>query len=637
MSDEFQTTVAEDEGAIIELGPDEDTNLGADEAYSESADVEQMNADTPPHGKVWMAFQVLLGLILPVILFYLLESFEHNPFKEVRGKAQLFNILILEILGWGLFCVCKKMRIAQRILIVFLTIFGLINHYVMAFRSTPFVPWDIFSVKTALSVAGNYSFAPGKRVVIVCLIFLVIFIFLQFYHFTFEAKIYFRLIPFVFACVALFFFGHKLQEEAFQTKQGLYPFLFTPAYMTKVNGMLVTFTMDLKYIAVEKPSGYSRAKGEELYQEIEDKCKNSANQNVIAKEDYPNIIVIMDEAFSDVGVLSDFTTNVDYMPFVHQILNGEVENTISGFLNVSVCGGNTANTEFEFLTGNTMAFLPMGSIPYQQYIKADKLSLASHLKSLGYETYGMHPYNASGWNRNQVYPWLGLDTNLFYHDFESKYMLRNYVSDSSDFSQIKRIYEDKSSAPMFVFNVTMQNHGSYSAAFSNFTPTVSVDGKYGFPLQQYLSLIKETDYEIKSLLSYFKEQDEKTVIVFFGDHQPNDYTVQEINGAKEEYERYRVPYFIWANYDIEDATGQETSANYLAAKMLASLDMPLSAYQSYLLSLEQEFPVISAVRLVDAKEKDTNMSDVKKTSAYESLKEYQKLQYYLLFDYKVTQ
>lgn len=60
-------------------------------------------------------------------------------------------------------------------------------------------------------------------------------------------------------------------------------------------------------------------------------------------------------------------------------------------LNVSVCGGNTADTEYEFLTGNTMAFLPQGSIPYQQYVNGERPSLASYLQSLGYETVATHP------------------------------------------------------------------------------------------------------------------------------------------------------------------------------------------------------------------------------------------------------
>ena len=45
---------------------------------------------------------------------------------------------------------------------------------------------------------------------------------------------------------------NALQDEDFQTDNYLYPFFFTPAYMTKVNGLAVTFAMDLKFVAVDK-------------------------------------------------------------------------------------------------------------------------------------------------------------------------------------------------------------------------------------------------------------------------------------------------------------------------------------------------------------------------------------------------
>ena len=76
---------------------------------------------------------------------------------------------------------------------------------------------------------------------------------------------------------------------------------------------------------------------------------------------------------------------------------------VIGHLYVSVLGGNTANSEFEYLTGDSMAFLPSGSIPYQQYLNKYALSIVSHMKELGYSTTAMHPYNASGWNRSSVY------------------------------------------------------------------------------------------------------------------------------------------------------------------------------------------------------------------------------------------
>ena len=577
--------------------------------------------------------KAILFSLIPVICFYLLEFYQHNPFQEVRTEAQLFNILLLELIAWALFFLAGRAVLALRIELVAVMIFGLVNHYVMEFRSTPFVPWDILSVNTAASVAGNYDFTPSGRVILVSILFLALIFSVRFLRFQSEWKLYARMISAALVVLVLCVFVNALQNDDFKTKHYLYPFLFTPAYMTQVNGMLVTFAMNLEYIAVDRPADYHAEDAKETLETYE---SAGAADNT---EDLPNIIVIMDEAFSDLSVVGDFETNEDYMPFVHSLEQGN-DNTVTGYLNVSVCGGNTANTEFEFLTGNTMAFLPAGSIPYQQYIKSETPSLAEYLSGLGYETYGMHPYNASGWDRDRVYPLLGFENTRFFDDFTDKTFLRKYVSDDSDFKNIIQTYEQKEEGhPAFIFNVTMQNHGSYTDAYNNFTPDVTVTGADSFVLEQYLSLMKRTDQALENLIDYFAGQKEKTIIVFFGDHQPADSVaapVLALNGkdvnslnSEDQRLRYQVPYVIWANYDIEEGTGEDTSANYLAARVLQTAGVPTSAYQNYLLELEKDYPVISAVRVEKADGTETNSKEEKK-----GLLQYQQLQYYSLFDEK---
>ena len=577
--------------------------------------------------------------VMPFISFILMEFYEHNPFIEIRPVAFLFNILLFELLAWIVYVFTGRMKWAVRFILIAAMIFGMINHYVMLFRSTPFVPWDIFSIKTASSVAGNYDFMPTARVIIVTVIYIVLVVLAHLMNYRMEMKIKLRLIPGAIITVVLCLFVSALQNEDFQTDNYLYPFLFTPAYMTKVNGMAVTFAMDMAYIAVDKPAGYS----EENARQILDEYKNDDNRqkedasegsDTNNNEKMPNIIVIMDEAFSDLSVLGDFETNKDYMPFVHSLQNG-ADNTITGYLNVSVCGGNTADTEFEFLTGNTMAFLPAGSIPYQQYIKDTTPSLASYLKGLGYETYAQHPYNASGWNRETVYPLLGFENMAFAPDYLSRDVIRNYISDKTSFEKIIETYENKpEDKPAFIFNVTMQNHGGYTDTYWNFTNTINAKGLGNDALNQYLSLIKLTDSDLSSLISYFKEQDEKTIIVFFGDHQPNDTVASSVlaeNGmdysnlsTEETYLRYQVPYVVWANYDIQEAQNQDMSVNYLAANVLKTAGVPTSDYQNFLLELQKDYPIISAIRT----------EDVKADTDEEMLKKYKILQYYRLFDQK---
>lgn len=606
--------------------------------------------------KYEIIFNVIFFSIFPITAFYLMEFYEHNPFEEVRFMAGFFNIILFELIAWILYFVTGRAKWALRAVFIVAMVFGLINHYVMLFRSTPFVPWDIFSIGTATSVASNYDFAPTAGVVVVTVIFIALIMLMHFVDFRIKWKFRFRLIPTVLGLLVMCLFVNALQDEDFQTDNYLYPFLFTPAYMTKVNGMAVTFAMDLKFVAVDKPDGYSRQKAKALldsYAGTDDNSDAANNTSITDKSDYPNIIVVMDEAFSDLSVLGDFDTNTDYMPFVHSLEKGN-ENTITGYLNTSVCGGNTADTEFEFLTGNTMAFLPVGSIPYQQYIKSTTPSLASYLKSIGYATYAQHPYYDSGWNRDTVYPLLGFDNLSFMQDYSNQRFVRKYISDETSFDRIIETYENKQDGqPAFIFNVTMQNHGGYTDTYYGFDNTVTADKLNNSALDQYLSLIKMTDEDLKNLIEYFSNVDEKTIVVFFGDHQPNDTVASSVlaangldynNLSNEELKlRYQVPYVIWANYDIDEAAGKDTSVNYLAANVLKAAGVPTNDYQSFLLKLQEEYPIISAVRTDKTTDKTldkaSNKSDKatgskKKQADSDMLNDYKLLQYYRLFDWE---
>lgn len=587
----------------------------------------------------------LVFSLIPIVLFYLMEGFEHNAFEEVRQLAQVYNIILFELIAWLLFFITGSGKAALRIETVIAFVYGLVNHYIMAFRSTPFVPWDVFSIGTAASVAGNYDFTPSKEVIGVSAGFLAVFLLLRFLKFKFPYGFFLRVIPTVCVTLVLCTFVNLLWDDEFQTNSYLYPYLFTPAHMTKVNGMAVTFAMDMEYLYVEKPDGYSVEKAEQIlaeYGNIENESAYGDDEQILHDEDHesnssfiddsgnkqnqdindmdmPNIIVIMNEAFSDLAVLGDFTVNEDYMPFVHKLQEG-YENTITGNLEVSVCGGNTANSEFEFLTGHTMDYFPVGSIPYQQYITSELPSLASQLKELGYETFAMHPYNASGWQRDIVYPLLGFETSYFLHDFENRVYIRNYVSDWTAYDKIIRTYEEKEAGtPMFVFEVTMQNHGGYTEEHKNFTSDIHVEDLNNSALDQYLSLIKVSDEELERLVNYFAAEEEKTMIVFFGDHQPNDSIANKIlqmNGVntaemsvEEAKRRYQVPYVIWANFDIEEAEHADTDISFLGMEVLQTAGIQTTAYQNFLMDLK-------------------NNSD-----SQEYLEKYQILQYYYMFDY----
>ncbi len=595
------------------------------------------------HSKIiWYVRNIIPMLLFPIANFYLFEWYTHNPWETMKVPIQFLNIYFFELLMAAFLFLFGNLKWSLRLQSIFFMVIGLANYYIISFRSAPIMPWDIYSIGTALSVADNFKYTIEKQTVFVLIGFVLLILAESVVNLklksdgTWKKRILgIRAVGFIFFVVLICSFTKMLHLDSTIIKYGMYDKLFTPTVMSKRDGTAVAFLMELKYISVDKPANYSADAAEQILSPYTD---NTIQQPV--PDTLPNIIVIMNEAFSDPAVLGPFETNQDYMPYVHSILNGEVDNTISGFLNVSVLGGNTANTEFEFLTGNTMAFLPQGSVPYQQYLKRELPSLASHLKNLGYETIAAHPYNSTGWDRNKVYPLLGFDKMYFIKDYKNPERIRKYVSDKACYDKIIELYESKpEDTPFFVFNVTMQNHSSYTDEFDNFKPDIEVLDGTSKVLNNYLSLMKLSDESIQSFIDYFAKTDQKTMIVFFGDHQPTNSVVSNVwklngkngNALSEEDEanRYKVPYFIWCNFDIEQKVNTDTSTNFLATELLASAGIPLLDYEAYLHNLKDLYPVITSIRTENKNGESTETKNV-----MGELNNYAILQYDYLFGKK---
>lgn len=322
----------------------------------------------------------------------------------------------------------------------------------------------------------------------------------------------------------------------------------------------------------------------------------------------PNIIAIMCESFADLRTVGNLETNIEVMPFIDTL----EKDAIKGSAYVSTYGGGTANSEFEFLTGNPMAFLPNGSVPYQQYIEESTGSLACILKKQGYSAIAVHPFTGSGWNRPSVYEAFGFDDFLSDEDFINPIMLRQYISDESSYDKLIELYEAKPEGqPIFLFNVTMQNHGGYVPRNDNFEGEIKITSPAGdfSDVEEYLSLAHESDEQLKELVDYFSRVDEPTVIVFFGDHLPKlknsfydtllgkDLTTLS---PEEMVKLYQTPFVVWANYDIPEQEIEAMSLNYLSSLVLKTAGLPMPDYNYFLNDLFTAFPVISPLTVMSA-------------------------------------
>lgn len=658
---------------------------------------------------VFLLLDLRLGRILSAVLYLLLpfavvcalENYTH-VITDLAPLILVLNLLFFYVLYGLLAALTGSVRVGFSLATLVPMLFGLANYFVVGFRGSPIVPWDLLSIGTAASVADNYEFTLSWKAYYSVLAFLWIILLSAKSTVKLGRKKLRVLSIAAYAALMCLYLG-EIQSSAVQSFFGMDTTLFTLNVLYRNNGIAAAFLGNLRFLRIEQPSGYSVDKVEELMKQVEAEDENhsgetnapdasgtsdsvgqsetgqtetekgrkteagqtdtetaagqsqntanaqkqTASENVTAENtsssaEYPNIVVIMDEAFSDLSVWGDFETSEEVMPFFKSLQ----QEAVGGEVYVSVKGGNTANTEFEFLTGDSMAFLPKGSIPYQQYINDETPSLASYLKTLGYSTTAIHPYNRSGWDRDTVYEYFGFDEFLDKDSFSSPYRLRGYISDKSAFDKIKEQFSIKGDDERkFIFEVTMQNHGGYSRETPDFNiyltlPEVTNKTTSVVATEKYLTLMNQTDRALEELISYFKEQDEPVIVVMFGDHQPSDYitnVIQRICGVTqtdslEDLEQgYRVPFMMWSNYGLEHKYYDGISVNYLSSILMENADIPLTGYQTFLKNLMETLPVINANVYRDA---DGNFYNYEDDAYQEERNDYQMLQYNHLVDKK---
>jgi len=583
--------------------------------------------DMPVHPVI----RILFALVIPLGCFYTFETLTHQMSTMIE-LAKRLNIAFYYWLFLFVFFIAGRTSISMAICVSAIAIIGVGNYFVVMFRSNPIVPWDIYSFETAMGVADNYVFSVDWALAEHIAMFILMLIVGVRTNIRLNKKIL-RPILTGAMCIPAYFYISYLWQDNLERNTGLNDTLFNAKYMHSKDGFFVSFILDIHFLQIEEPKNYS----DEYALSLLNKQKV---EKVETPEELPDIIAIMDETFSDPAVLGEFETNKDYMPFVHSILRGEVANTISGYADVSVLGGNTANSEFEFLTGNSMAFFPNGSVPYLQYIRDGISTIVPQLEEYGYTTYGTHPYRAKGWNREFIYDLMGFDYRYFQGSFPFEDKLRNYVSDEADFKSILE-WRNNTEGPFFMFNVTMQNHSNYGGDFDNFDPQIVAKFKNTYSnkyLNKYLSLMYETDQDVASLLSELSQSDRKTIVVFWGDHQPNDYVVRPIykeygldfdnQTYEQQQQRQKTPFFIWANYDIQEQTNVEISLNYLNILLFETAGLQLDEYQTFRKNLWQgQIPMMNAVGYRnddgDLVEYDDAPEEIQNL-----LNEYQNIQYY---------
>ena len=573
---------------------------------------------------------------------YLVPSYIANDGANLRRfiKPYFPNILLGIFMYFIFFFIAvafTKHKLITRILITlfsaFFAFYAVLQYYIVHFRGGPIRFADLANVTSAGEISDEYQFgfsymvlfAVADTLIIIALTFIIELSPLE--HPVKNRSIGAGVLAAM--CVSFYFSAEAVYNYGLNNRIVRLNFSLgedTDTYQD-VGGLLCFYYDGLKN-RIKVPDGYSN---EEAVSRLE---KFETDQTVTRK---PTIIAVLNESFADVKHLGDIEVNMDYMPNIRALK----EDCIKGYVTVSPYGGYTCNSEFEFLSGNSMYFLPSGSAVYTQFMDQPQDSMVSHLNDLGYHTVALTCCRRGLWKIENAYKQLGFDT-AYYSDnvhLTNVTEINGNISDDSIYRRVEKEFERKpKDESMFVWVTTMQNHAPYNSLLESDHTPIDLASPANDQADIYLNSIYQADKAIGDMIEYFKNVDEDVVIVFFGDHYPHisgfydDMLGSNLDSLPiEEFcKSHQTPYFIWANYDIEEKENSNVSLNYLGIDLMDVCGLPRSDYQNFLDSLRENLPIISSFGYMDGDEQWHKRSDDPAHDTDE-MKDLRYLQYYKIF------
>lgn len=592
--------------------------------------------------KVIRYFRRLVLIINPFLLYVMLEVL-NGTFMKMYPNVWIFTWLLLGAIQLLLYAVFGNGNLAVLVMDLILFPVGLVNFFIMNVRGTPFLPADILGVTTATEVVDHYTLTmtPAQFIVFPAFfLWCLLVLRLKQKKKTSDSwmrKTIRRMVPVV-ASISVIAI---LYQTSILEACGIKDSVWNKVYSCQANGFYLNYFINLHYLKVSAPTGYSQDRVAEILDDMNTDEKPSVEASkIVSNRDFrtnetlegqkPNIILIMNESLADFSLVGDVPLNQDPLPFIHSLK----ENTIAGIDYVSIFGAGTSNSEFEAMTGNTMTFFPSGCNVYQQFMHDSTFSMPYYLKSLGYRCEAIHPSSGSNWNRINAYKSMRFDQFITIDDFKNPEYVR-YISDKESYKKVIERYEAKKEGePLFMFDMTIQNHGGYLTN-TNWKDPVYVEGSYLAETKEFLSATKVSDDAFRYLVDYFKKVDEPTIICMFGDHQPSieiEFFEMLLGKKQSDWDledvqkRFATPFVLWANYDIDEAKQVVLSNNYLENLILKQSGLELPLYNQFVEKVSKTIPVMNVNGYLD-NEGNWHKYDSTETKKVSSL----------LDDYKILQ
>ena len=393
-------------------------------------------------------------------------------------------------------------------------------------------------------------------------------------------------------------------------------------------GFLAHFWSELGRARVEEPAGYDATAIERIWAGVAPPASDRPAER-------PDLVLLMVESLMDPDDLGlEFTE--DPLPFLHALMRTHT----SGYVLSPTFGGQSANPEFELLTGLSMRFLPRGSLPYRQYVIHELPALPRSLAERGYRSVALQVDPPSFFNRPACYPRLGFDETVWLgQDAEVELDASGRcASDEAVVDAILGALEHE--GPTFVFAFTNATHAPYSRErFAGPGPEVVTDPESSLAIELggYLRALHAMDRALERLVERVAARGEPAVIAILGDHQPSFTFWNDAHDASSSLagdgiealrRKHSVPVVLWSNVG-EERREIFCSMNYLTLEILREAGLEPDPFQRFLGSVYARVPVLGPY----AQTSDGSVyGSLEEIEAHEDLlRDYRLIQYDLLF------
>ena len=313
-------------------------------------------------------------------------------------------------------------------------------------------------------------------------------------------------------------------------------------------------------------------------------------KETVDREDYPNVIVIMNESWWNTdNIRTDRITFSEDPMGPYKALEDRCD---TGYVTSTVYGGGTVSPEIEFLTGLNAKYYRTDSA-YAQIRGRRIPSLVDYFNGLDYETIAIHPYYGWFYGRDTAYAAMGFDQVIFEEDMQYRDIYTRYISDESLARQIIAETEVESGGPKFIWALSIANHmrvldytaepvANYDYPVKISLKGVELDTEDYDTLVNYVNGIYLANQTFSQIVDYFSETEQPTVVLMFGDHCPFfSIEVLETMGLGDEesngdtVERlYSTPVIAWSNFSDEELSFSGESIYYLPQMLIDYAGLP---------------------------------------------------------------